>query len=232
MIDRRRAGERGRTRLAWLDSYHSFSFADYYDPQHMGFRALRVINDDHVVAGGGFATRGHRDMEIVTYVLDGALEHKDSLGNGSIIRPGDAQRMSAGSGIEHSEFNHSSSEPVHLLQILLLPSQAGLPPSYEQKTIPAAELSGRLRCIATPDGRDGAVTIHQDCTIYVARLPAGERVRHGLRVGRHAWIQIARGNAVVNGQALEEGDGAAMRNEAAVEIATNDGSEVMLFDLA
>ncbi|HVM95269.1 MAG TPA: pirin family protein [Candidatus Acidoferrales bacterium] len=231
MITRRRAEERGATQLSWLDSRHSFSFAEYYDPQHMGFRKLRVINDDRVAPGGGFATHGHRDMEIVTYVLAGALEHKDSLGNGSIIRPGDAQRMSAGTGIQHSEFNHSKSEPVHLLQIWILPSAAGIRPGYEQKTIPAAELNGRLRCIASPDGNDGSVTIHQDCRIYAARLAAGERVTHALSAGRYAWVQLARGGAKLNGEAFAEGDGAAVSNETVVEIASDAGNEILLFDL-
>ncbi|MBI3783182.1 MAG: pirin family protein [Deltaproteobacteria bacterium] len=232
MISRRRSEERGATHLAWLDSKHTFSFGDYYDPQNMGFHKLRVINDDRVAAGGGFAMHGHRDMEIVTYVLEGALEHKDSLGNGSIIRPGDAQRMSAGTGIQHSEFNHSKAEVVHFLQIWILPAQLGLPPSYEQKTIPAEELRRRLRCIVAPDGRDGAIAIHQDCLLYAARLAAGESVAHALPAGRHAWVQVARGAATINGEAFVEGDGAALSNEPRVDIASTKGGEVLLFDIA
>jgi len=232
VIIRRSGDERGVTQLAWLDSKHTFSFGDYFDQQHMGFRSLRVINDDRVAAGGGFATHGHRDMEIVTYVLEGALEHKDSLGNGSTIRPGDAQRMSAGTGIQHSEFNQSKAEAVHFLQIWILPAQLGLPPSYEQKTIAPEDLRGRLRCIVAPDGRDGAIAIHQDCLVYAARLSAGERVHHAVATGRHAWIQVARGEATINGETFTAGDGAAVSNEPGVDIAATTGCEVLLFDLA
>jgi hypothetical protein len=232
MIVRRPADERGKTHLSWLDSRHSFSFGDYYDPAHMGFRKLRVINDDRVAAGGGFGTHSHRDMEIVTYIVDGALEHKDSLGNGSIIRPGDAQRMSAGTGISHSEINHSHQDAVHLLQIWILPERSGLAPGYEQRAIPSDEMRGRLRRIASRDGADGGVVVHQDCEIYATRLTPGDRVRHVLVAGRHAWVQVARGDVTLNGLTLGAGDGAAVSNEAALEIGTNNGGEVLVFDLA
>jgi quercetin 2,3-dioxygenase len=231
MIDIRRADARGHSRLSWLDSRHSFSFGEYYDPAHMGFRALRVINDDRVAPGGGFGTHPHHDMEIVTYVLDGALQHRDSLGTGSVIRPGEVQRMSAGTGIRHSEFNASQSEPVHLLQIWILPSTTGLEPGYEQRLLPPAAHGG-LALVASPDGRDGSLTIHQDTRIYAAQLAAGARVTHGLAGGRHAWVHIARGNLQVNGQALHAGDGAAVSDEAQLALRADDAAEVLLFDLA
>jgi quercetin 2,3-dioxygenase len=232
MITVRKAEERGQTRIDWLESYHSFSFAEYYDPAHMGFRTLRVINDDRIAAGGGFGTHPHRDMEIVTYVVSGALEHKDSLGNGSTIRPGDAQRMSAGTGIRHSEYNHSRSEPVHLLQIWILPERAGLPPGYEQRTFAPADLRGTLRLIASRQGAEGAVTVHQDVALYAGRLAPRENASLSLKPGRHAWVQVARGSIDLNGTPLADGDGAAVSAEQRLEVAAQTDAEVLAFDLA
>jgi redox-sensitive bicupin YhaK (pirin superfamily) len=232
MIDLRPADARGRSNHGWLDSRHTFSFADYHDPKHMGFRALRVINDDRVDASSGFGKHPHRDMEIVSYVLDGALGHEDSMGNGSTIRPGDVQRMSAGTGVVHSEWNHSTSEAVHFLQIWIEPARRGIAPGYEQKHYEPAELDGALRLVASPDGKDGSVTIHADASIYAARLAAGKSVRHALAPGRHAWVQVARGAATLNGHALAEGDGAAVKDEAALELAGTHDAEVLVFDLA
>jgi redox-sensitive bicupin YhaK (pirin superfamily) len=233
MIRLRPADERGRTRLGWLDSRHTFSFGDYRDPRHMGYRSLRVINDDRVAPAAGFGTHPHRDMEIVTCVLAGALEHRDSLGTGSVIRPGEVQRMSAGTGIRHSEYNPSRSEPAHFLQIWIEPAEEGLAPEYEQKAFPDAERRGRLRLVASPDGRDGSVRVHQDAELYAAVLGPGERVSHPLRPGRGAWVQVARGAAVLNGRPLQAGDGAAVEGEAALDLAAADGeAEVLLFDLA
>jgi hypothetical protein len=233
MIVKRAADERGMTRMPWLDSRHTFSFGEYHDPAHMGFGPLRVINEDRVVPGGGFATHGHRDMEIVSYVLSGALEHKDSLGTGSIIRPGDVQRMSAGTGIRHSEFNPSRSEPVHFLQIWILPERAGLTPSYEQKAFPAEERRGGPLLVASPDGSDGAVTIHQDARIYVAELGGGDAIEQPLSADRRAWIQVARGEIELSGVALGPGDGAAVEDERRLHLRAGSGpAEVLLFDLA
>lgn len=232
MISVRPAAQRGATRIDWLDSRHSFSFAEYFDPAHMGFRALRVINDDRVAPGGGFPTHPHRDMEILTYVLDGALEHRDSLGTGSVIRPGEVQIMSAGTGIRHSEFNHSTAEPVHLLQIWMLPERNGLAPRYDQKSFDAAGRRGRLKLVAARDARDGAVRIFQDIDLYAGNFERGERATHELRPGRHAWVQMARGSAVVNGKHLREGDGAALSEERLIDIDGVEGAEVLLFDLA
>lgn len=232
MITPRPAAERGTTRIDWLDSRHTFSFGEYYDPAHMGFRALRVINDDRVAPAAGFGTHPHRDMEIVTWVLEGELEHKDSLGNGSVIRPGDAQRMSAGTGIRHSEFNPSPTKPVRLLQIWLLPERAGLPPGYEQRSFSGDDLGGRLRLIASPDGREGSVTIHQDVAVYAGRLAGGQSAALDLRPDRHAWLQVARGRVVVNGHTLADGDGLAVSDESRVEIRGESDAEVLLFDLA
>ena len=232
MITVRRSAERGLAEFGWLTSRHTFSFGSYHDPRHMGFRALRVINDDWIAPGAGFDPHGHRDMEIVTYVLEGALEHKDSLGTGSVIRPGEVQRMSAGTGITHSEYNHSPTEPVHLLQIWIVPETAGLPPGYEQRDFPAAERRGRLRLVASRDGRDGSVTIHQDAALYAAVLEAGEAVSHGAKPGRHAWLHVARGAVDLNGHALEEGDGAAASDEERIDIAAREDTEILLFDLA
>jgi redox-sensitive bicupin YhaK (pirin superfamily) len=231
MITRRPAAERGHFDHGWLDTWHTFSFADYHDPRHMGFRDLRVINEDRVHAGAGFPTHSHRDMEIITYVLEGALEHRDSLGNGSVIRPDDVQRMTAGRGVSHSEHNGSRSEDVHLLQIWILPATAGLPPSYEQQAFPVAQKRGQLRVVGAPDGRDGAVTIHQDVALYVTVLERGEKVRHALAPGRHAWIQIARGAGALNGTALRAGDGAAVSDEQAIELTTDGTVEALVFDL-
>lgn len=228
----RRSEERGRTEIDWLDSRHTFSFGDYHDPQAMGFRVMRVLNDDRVTPGAGFPTHAHRDMEIVTVVLDGALQHRDSLGTGSVIRRGDVQRMSAGTGIRHSEFNASKTEPVRFLQIWILPERGGLPPAYEQKTFPPEESRGRLRLVAARDGRDGAVTVHQDADIYVAVLDEGAEARHSLRAGRFAWIQVARGTVNVNGETLAEGDGAAVADLATIELASRaPASELLLFDM-
>ncbi|WP_017720404.1 pirin family protein [Kamptonema formosum] len=232
MITVRKAEERGHANHGWLNTYHTFSFANYYDPAHMGFRDLRVINEDWVQAGMGFGTHPHRDMEIISYVLDGALEHKDSLGNGSIIRPGDVQRMSAGTGITHSEYNPSPSEPVHLLQIWILPAEKGLPPSYEQKMYSAESKRGVFRLIASRDGRDGSVTVHQDMDLYATVLSAGERAVRALRPDRHAWVQVARGEIALNGAVLKAGDGAAISEESRLAVEAKDTAEVLLFDLA
>ena len=232
MISVRPAEERGQARLGWLDSRHSFSFGHYYDPKHMGFGPLRVINEDRVTPGAGFDTHGHRDMEIISYVLEGALEHKDSIGTGSVIRPGDVQRMTAGTGVRHSEFNHSQEAPVHFLQIWLLPQQEGLTPSYEQKNFTAGEKAGKLRLIVSPDGRDGSLTIHQDAAIYAAVLKEGEPVTHALSPGRRAWVQVVRGSLELNGQWLRTGDGAAVQDLATLAIAAHaDDTEFLLFDL-
>lgn len=227
MLHLRKADARGHANHGWLDSWHTFSFADYHDPEHVSFSALRVINEDRVSPGEGFPTHPHRDMEIITYVLEGALEHKDSLGTGSVIRPGEVQRMSAGSGIRHSEFNHSPSEPVHFLQIWIMPDRQGVKPGYEQKRI---GLDGQLRLVASPDGRDGSVTIHQDARVYAARLNGGA-VTHALAPGRRAWLQVARGAVNINGTALQAGDGAGIENESALRLAADGSAEVLLFDL-
>jgi redox-sensitive bicupin YhaK (pirin superfamily) len=232
MIQVRPANERGTANFGWLDSRHTFSFGDYYDPSNMGFGPLRVINEDRVRGGAGFATHGHRDMEIISYVLDGALEHKDSIGTGSVIRPGDVQRMSAGTGIRHSEFNHSKQDPVHFLQIWLLPERTGITPGYEQKTFASADKRSKLRLVASPDGRDGSVTVHQDAELYASLLDGGDRVTHTLRPARRAWVQIARGEVEVNGETLRAGDGAAISDEREVSItARAANSEILLFDL-
>ncbi|HEY0006263.1 MAG TPA: pirin family protein [Pyrinomonadaceae bacterium] len=232
MITVRRAEERGHFNFGWLDTYHTFSFADYYDPAFMGFRALRVINEDYVHPGHGFPTHPHRDMEIITYVLEGGLAHKDSMGNGSIIRPGEVQRMSAGTGIRHSESNHSENESVHLLQIWIMPSELGIKPGYEQKMFTDEKKRERLCLIASPDGRQGSVTIHQDVSLYAALLEKGQRVAHELQPGRHAWVQVARGAVEVNGQTLKQSDGAAVSREESLQINASEPSEVLLFDLA
>ena len=232
MITRRPGNERGHANYGWLDTYHSFSFAGYYDPKHTGFRALRVINEDWVQPGKGFGTHPHRDMEIITSVLEGALEHKDSMGNGSIIKPGDIQRMSAGTGITHSEYNPSKSERVHLLQIWILPQQEGLKPSYEQRAFKTEEKRGQLRLIASPDGRDGSVTVHQDVELYATVLAPGEQVTHRLKPNRYVWVQVTGGAAMLNGLSLQAGDGAAVSDEEILEIKANDSAELLLFDLA
>jgi len=232
MITIRKSEDRGRGEHGWLDTRYTFSFADYHDPQHMGFRALRVINEDIVAPGAGFPTHGHRDMEILTYVLSGAIEHKDSLGTGEVLRPGEVQRMSAGTGVEHSEFNPSRDEPLHLLQIWIVPERRGLPPEYEQRAFPEIERRGRLRLLAARDGRDGALAIHQDVDLLGALLEPGERVEHVLRPARHAWVQVARGSSRVNGALLRQGDGAAISGERAVSVESSEASEILLFDLA
>jgi redox-sensitive bicupin YhaK (pirin superfamily) len=232
MITIRPARERGRTNFGWLDSWHSFSFGDYMDYDHMGFHSLRVINDDKVAPGGGFPTHPHRDMEIVTWVLSGALEHKDSLGTGSVIRPGELQRMTAGTGILHSEFNGSKTEPVHLLQIWLFPEKRGLTPGYDQRNFPAAERKGQLKLIASGDGRDGSVSFHTDASLYVAALEPGQKVTHTLAPGRAAWVQVATGSVTLNGKTLTAGDGAAVENESMLELVGVEDGETLLFDLA
>ena len=228
----RPAAERGHANHGWLDSRHTFSFADYRDPRHMGFGPLRVINEDHVRGGAGFPTHGHRDMEIISYVLEGALEHRDSIGAGSVIRPGDVQVMSAGSGVRHSEFNASASEPVHFLQIWIVPEATDLPPRYQEKAFSAADKAGRLRLIVSHDGRDGSLELRQDADVYAARLSDGERVAHRLKPGRLAWAQIAEGAATINGAAVAAGDGAAIEAVDTVTIAAGaGGTELLLFDM-
>jgi redox-sensitive bicupin YhaK (pirin superfamily) len=232
MITVRPAEERGLANLGWLKSRHSFSFGDYRDPRHMGFGPLRVINEDRVEPGAGFDTHGHRDMEIVTYVLDGAIAHKDSLGTGSVIRPGEVQRMTAGTGIRHSEFNPSQTEPVHFLQIWLFPAQEGLEPGYEQKSFPSGGNHNRLRLVVSPDGAEGSVLIHQDARIYDASLGEGARVTHALGKGRRAWLQVVRGSLDLEGEWLRTGDGAAIEAVESVTVAAHDPqTEILLFDL-
>ena len=228
----RKSDERGHANLGWLDSRHSFSFGHYHDPKHMGFGPLRVINDDRVAPGGGFATHPHSDMEIISYVLEGGLAHKDSLGTGSVIRPGDVQRMSAGTGIRHSEFNASKTEPVHFLQIWIIPERNGLAPGYEQKTFADAEKRGKLRLVGSRDGRDGSVTIHRDVDLYASLLSAGETVTHQLPAGRGAWVQVARGSLILNGERLAEGDGVAVSTPGALRLEGVDDAEALLFDMA
>jgi redox-sensitive bicupin YhaK (pirin superfamily) len=232
MMKLRRSDERGHAQHGWLDSRHTFSFADYYDPAHMGFRALRVINEDRVEPRQGFGTHRHRDMEIVSYVLAGALEHKDSMGNGSVIRPGDVQRMSAGTGVAHSEFNGSEREPVHFLQIWLEPAARGIAPGYEQKDFSNEEKAGRLRLVASPDGQDGSVTIHTDAKVYAGLFSNGQKAQYEIPHGRHAWVHVARGKVKVNGQELCGGDAAALSDEKSVELEGVDAGEVLVFDLA
>lgn len=232
MLTIRQADERGHADHGWLNSYHTFSFANYYDPKHMGFRALRVINEDRVQPGQGFGTHPHQDMEIISYVLEGGLEHKDSMGTGSVIRPGDVQRMSAGTGVTHSEFNTSKSELVHFLQIWLLPGKNGIQPSYEQKAFPRDQKQGRLKLVASPDGRDGSVTIHTDACLYAGLFGQGEGGSLKLATGRHGWVHIARGSARINGRELNAGDAVALSQEPSVAVEGVDASEVLVFDLA
>ena len=232
MITIRKSEDRGHFSHGWLDTYHTFSFDQYYDPAHMHFRSLRVINEDRVAPGQGFPTHSHRDMEIITYILSGALEHRDSMGNGSVIRPGDVQRMSAGLGVSHSEFNPSQSDPVHLLQIWILPGGRGLTPSYEEKGFSADERRGRLRLVAAEDGRDGAVTIHQDARLYASILDAGAAVEHALDPKRYGWLQVAAGKINLNGVELNQGDGAAINDETNLIITAREAAEILLFDLA
>ena len=231
MLQIRKSNERGHADHGWLNSYHTFSFADYVDPQQMGFSALRVINEDRVQPGAGFPTHGHRDMEIISYVLDGALEHKDSLGTGSVIRPGDVQRMSAGSGVRHSEYNASAEQPVHFLQIWIQPDQLGGAPGYEQQHFAPEELNGRLRLIAAPEAREGAVTLRQDARLYATRLNGEQEVTHILSAGRRAYVQVARGSVQLNGVPLAAGDGARVENETTLRLHAGANAEVLLFDL-
>ncbi len=232
MIELRPAAERGHATHGWLDSWHSFSFAGYHDPAHMGFGALRVINEDRIAAGTGFGTHGHRDMEIVSYVLDGALAHQDSLGNGSVIRPGDVQRMSAGTGVRHSEFNQQSDAPTHFLQIWIEPDRRGIAPGYEERHFSEADKRGRLRLVASPDGADGSVTIHQSARVYAGLFDGDERARLELAPGRRAYVHVARGAVSVNGRRLVAGDAAKLVGEPAVELDAGERAEVLVFDLA
>lgn len=232
MIHVRKSNARGHANHGWLDSHHTFSFADYYDPEAMGFRALRVINEDRVGPGQGFGRHGHRDMEILSYVLEGGLAHEDSSGGGGVIRPGDVQRMSAGTGVMHSEFNASRTEPVHFLQIWLVPAKRGVAPAYDQKNFPPEERQGRLRLIASPDAADGSLEIHQDARVYTTLLGKGDTVSHALAPGRHAWVQVARGQVRLGDTVLSAGDGAALTDEPSVSLAADEASEVLVFDLA
>ena len=232
MITVRKSEERGHFDLGWLDTYHTFSFDQYYDPAHTHWRSLRVINEDRVAPGQGFPTHSHRDMEIITYILSGALEHRDSMGSGSVIRPGDVQRMSAGTGVSHSEFNPSDRESVHLLQIWILPESRGLAPSYEEKSFSEDERRGRLRLVASEDGREGSITIQQDARLYAAILDAGASVEHTLGANRYAWLQVARGAVRLNEFDLQPGDGAAVSNETALKTVAQESAEILLFDLA
>jgi quercetin 2,3-dioxygenase len=232
MITFRDRMARGQSRTGWLDSRHTFSFANYRDPAQMGFRSLRVINEDRVIPGAGFPPHSHRDMEIISYVLKGALEHKDSLGNGTVIRPGEVQRMSAGTGIVHSEFNPSKTEPVHFLQIWITPDHTGLPPGYEQKAFPIDERRGRMRLVAAPDGRDGAISLHQEARLFIANLGPGERADYEVEPGRGIWLQLARGIIALNGTEMREGDGAAVEDEPAIEIEAETDAELLVFNVA
>ena len=228
----RKSEDRGQANFGWLDSRHSFSFGQYHDDAHMGFGPLRVINDDRVAPGGGFQPHGHADMEIISYVLDGGLEHKDSIGTGSVIRPGDVQRMSAGTGIRHSEFNASKTDPVHFLQIWIIPERRGLTPSYEQKMFGAQEKTGTLRLVGSRDGRDGSVTIHRDVDFYATLLHGAQAVTHELKSGRGAWVHVARGKVRLNGTALTAGDGAAIEAAGTLTLDGANDAEVLLFDMA
>lgn len=228
----RRASERGHFNHGWLDTYHTFSFGEYYDPAQMGFRSLRVINEDRVASGQGFGMHGHRDMEIVTLVLEGELEHRDSLGNGEVLRPGELQRMTAGTGIRHSEFNPSATEAVHLYQIWLLPERPGLQPSYEQKRFDPAEQKGRWQLVASPDGREGSLVIHQDATLSLATVLPGEKLGRSFDANRHGWLQVLRGEVTVDGLQLVAGDGLVLSDESELTIEAQDRAELLLFDLA
>jgi quercetin 2,3-dioxygenase len=223
---------RGHSKIGWLDSWHTFSFSGFQDPNRMGFRSLRVINDDRVIPGAGFGTHGHRDMEILTYVLEGELAHKDSLGTGSVIRPGDVQIMSAGTGIQHSEFNNSESEPVHFLQIWMLPDRQNITPRYDQLNFPLTEKQGKLRLVGSKDGRDGSVVINQDIDLYVSVLSTGDLVKFEVAQNRFAWIQVARGIATLNGESLREGDGVQINSQESLELTTESNAEILLFDLS
>jgi len=231
MIAVRKSEERGHANHGWLDSRFTFSFAEYYDPEHMGFRALRVINDDHIAAGQGFPTHPHQDMEILTYVLEGAVAHKDSTGTAAVVRPGEVQRMSAGTGVRHSEYNANKDKELHLLQIWIVPERRGQPPSYEQKALPPEALDGKLCRVADREGK-GAVTIHQDVAVFATRLKKGQAVEHALGKARHAWVHVARGALKLNGQLLKGGDGAAVSDEARLQLEGEDAAEALVFDLA
>lgn len=233
MITVRHRDERGIANFGWLDSRHTFSFGNYFDPQQMGFASLRVINEDKIIPAQGFGTHGHRDMEIISYVLSGELKHRDSMGNGSVIRPGDIQRMSAGTGVRHSEFNASDTNPVHLLQIWIMPEQSGLKPSYEEKNFDREQRQGKLKLVGSRDGRDNSVTIHQDVNLYLASLNQSDRLTHQINANRAVWLQVAKGEVKLNDRLLQAGDGAAIINEAEIAIAGNSpDSEILLFDLA
>ncbi len=232
MITIRRSSERGHADHGWLNSYHTFSFASYHDPKHMGFRSLRVINEDRVAAGQGFGMHGHRDMEIVSYVLDGQLEHKDSMGNGEILKPGEFQRITAGTGILHSEFNPSPDTATHFYQIWLLPERKGIDPSYQQRSFDARDRLNRWQVVASPDAEDGSLLIHQDAKIHLADLSSGAELTYSLRADRHAWLQVLRGAVKLNGQQLETSDAAAVSEESLFRLTSEAGAEVMLFDLA
>ena len=231
MIEIRKSAERGYADHGWLKSYHSFSFADYYDPQHVQFGPLRVINEDRVAPGMGFGTHGHRDMEIISYVLEGELAHKDSMGNGSVIRPGDVQRMSAGTGVRHSEYNHAAHDTTHFLQIWIVPAENGIDPSYEEKHFAAADKRGKLRLVASADGADGSVLVHQDIRLYAGLFDGDEAATLALAPGRRAYVHVARGRVTVNGKALEAGDAARLEDVAEIALSGGDGAEVLVFDL-
>ncbi|WP_397568146.1 pirin family protein [Schlesneria sp. T3-172] len=231
MLQIRKSNDRGHANHGWLNTYHTFSFASYRDPRHMGFRSLRVMNEDWVAPGQGFGTHPHQDMEIVTYVLEGALEHKDSMGNGEVLRPGEFQRMTAGTGITHSEFNPSPTEPVHLYQIWLFPSEKGLEPSYEQRRFPESDRHNKLQLVASPSGEHGSLLIHQDARIYLGNLDKESQIHQQFASGRHAWLQVLRGSVTVNGQHLETSDGVAVSDEAELAIQAAENAEIMLFDL-
>ncbi len=232
MIALRKSNQRGHADHGWLNTYHTFSFASYYDPAHLGFRSVRVMNEDRVAPGQGFGTHPHKDMEIVSYVLEGALEHQDSLGNGAVLRPGEFQRITAGTGITHSEFNPSKAQSAHFYQIWLLPQLDGLAPSYEQKRFDESELRNALRIVASPDGENGALTIHQDVRIHLSKLDAGKSVERGQSPGRHAWLQVLRGTVALNGHAMDTSDGAGISQESRLVIDASTDAEIMLFDLA
>jgi hypothetical protein len=231
MMTIRRANERGHANHGWLDAHHTFSFANYHDPRWMGFRSLRVINDDTIAGGGGFGTHPHRDMEIITYILSGALQHRDSMGHEAVLKPGDVQRISAGTGIAHSEFNYSPIEPVHLLQIWIQPERKGVIPAYAERSFGNGQTKQGLTLVASRGGRDGSVSINQDAEVWLARLDAGASKTHPLKPGRHAWLQVAEGELTLNGQSLNAGDGAALSNESALTMATGKSSQALLFDL-
>lgn len=232
MITLRESTERGHANHGWLDSYFTFSFANYYDPRHMEFRSLRVLNEDRVDPGAGFPTHPHNDMEILTYVIEGSLEHRDSMGNGSLVRAGEFQRMTAGTGVSHSEFNPSKTEPLHLLQIWILPAEMGLTPGYEQKEFPRNDRLNALRVVASPSGRDASLILHQDAEVLTAVLEAGKSVEHRLDKGRHGWVQVISGSVEINGQPSQGGDGISLSREERIVVKANEEADVLLFDLA